>query len=92
MRVAITGASGFIGKNLTGFFEKEGHQVVKIERQVLFGNIEELSAQLKGANVIVHLSGAPILQRWTADNRERIRNSRVISGNNIFIPSSFFKL
>ena len=84
MTIAVTGAGGFIGSNLTGFFEREGHQLIKIERKLLFENIEQLTEIMEDSDVVVHLGGAPILQRWTKNNKKEIRDSRVISGRNIY--------
>ena len=32
MNIAITGASGFIGRHLTAFFTEQGHRVVPLGR------------------------------------------------------------
>lgn len=61
MRVAITGASGFIGARLVKNLVADGHSVAAID----------------AADAVVHLAGEPIAQRWTAAAKERIRSSRI---------------
>ena len=53
--VAVTGAAGFIGRNLVVRLEELGHEVHAITR----GNPrEEAEAALAGADVVFHLAGA----------------------------------
>jgi len=72
MNVAITGASGFIGRNLASRLAIEGHAVRAISTR---NRIDP--ASLAGCNSIVHLAGEPVAQRWTAAAKQRIRESRV---------------
>lgn len=37
MNIAITGASGFIGRHLTAFFTEQGHRVVPLGRPMFPG-------------------------------------------------------
>ena len=53
--VAVTGAAGFIGRNLVLRLEELGHQVRQITRA---SPAEEVRAVLSGADVIFHLAGA----------------------------------
>jgi uncharacterized protein (TIGR01777 family) len=69
MRVAITGASGFIGSRLVAELRDRGEEVLALGR----GTPPDLS----GVDGVVNLAGEPIAQRWTADAKERIRSSRV---------------
>jgi uncharacterized protein (TIGR01777 family) len=70
MIVAITGASGFIGTRLVR--RLEGHEVRTISRRA--GNAAEA---VNGADAVVNLAGEPVSQRWNADVKQRIRESRV---------------
>jgi uncharacterized protein (TIGR01777 family) len=72
MNVAITGASGFIGRAVAENLQKSGHSV----RAVSLRGVLQPDA-LAGVNAVVHLAGEPIAQRWTAAVRERIVRSRV---------------
>jgi uncharacterized protein len=72
MNVAITGASGFIGRAVANHLRSSGHEVRGVS---LRGGLE--SGALAGVNAVVHLAGEPVAQRWTAAARERILRSRV---------------
>ncbi len=82
-RVAITGASGFIGTALAGALTASGHRVIRIgrgpESDVRWdpgaGTID--AGGLAGVDAVVHLAGATVAQRWTAAARREIRESRV---------------
>jgi uncharacterized protein (TIGR01777 family) len=67
MSIAVTGASGFIGKRLMANLGSEARAVSSR------GDLRELA----GADAVVHLAGEPVSQRWTKDVREKIRSSRV---------------
>jgi len=87
MRIAITGASGFIGSQLAAFLSTGGHQVVRIGRgPVVPGKVDvtwnpdrgQLDARaLEGVDAVVHLAGASIGERWSAQHRAAILTSRV---------------
>ena len=70
--VAITGASGFIGRAVAENLRSSGH----IVRAVSLRGALKPDA-LAGVNAIVHLAGEPVAQRWTAAARDRILRSRV---------------
>jgi uncharacterized protein (TIGR01777 family) len=67
MKIAVTGASGFIGQKLTAKLGNEARAVS------LRGNLDGLA----GADAVVHLAGEPVSQRWTKEVRGKIRSSRV---------------
>lgn len=85
MKVAITGASGFIGMPLRQSLIDGGHEVLTIGRagdarpdvawDPLAGTIEK--AKLNGVDAVIHLAGANIGQRWTESAKREIRESRV---------------
>jgi uncharacterized protein (TIGR01777 family) len=85
-RVAVTGASGLIGRALAPFLTTGGHQVVPLVRrnarqgEVLwnFGQARVDADALEGLDAMVHLAGEPIGARWTEERRRRIIESRVI--------------
>jgi uncharacterized protein len=72
VRVAITGASGFVGRRLASALESAGDEVraVSIRGEIPAGSFE-------GCDAVVNLAGESIAQRWTQEVRERIRRSRV---------------
>jgi uncharacterized protein len=72
MNVAITGASGFIGRAVAENLRSSGH----IVRAVSLRDGLPPGA-LAGINAVVHLAGEPVAQRWTPAARERIMSSRM---------------
>lgn len=74
LTVAITGASGFIGSNLSALLTTAGHTVRPVHRRD--GLTFDL-APVRGSDILVHLAGEPIAQRWSADAKDRIKHSRV---------------
>lgn len=85
-RVAITGSGGLIGGALARSLEGEGHEVVRLVRgapraagEVRWdpegGTVD--TAGLEGVTAVVHLAGESLSERWTAERRRRIRESRV---------------
>jgi uncharacterized protein (TIGR01777 family) len=86
MRIAITGASGFLGDPLVRQLQQAGHTVLRIGRSGGGGAPPDVTwdaattldaAALEGVDAVVHLAGASIAQRWTDSARRAIRDSRV---------------
>jgi uncharacterized protein len=82
-RIAITGASGFIGDALVPFLSTGGHTVVSVGRgagsDVRWDPARgELDVDgLRGVDAVIHLGAATVAERWTADRKRAIRDSRV---------------
>ena len=84
MRVAITGASGLVGKALAARLTAEGHQAVALRRGAdadwdpATGWIKP--GVLDGVDAIVHLAGESIgTKRWSAKRKQELRSSRIDS-------------
>jgi uncharacterized protein len=85
--IAITGASGFVGRALTSTLEASGAplRVVPIGRSAGAGGIrwdplrgELPAAALEGVDAVVNLAGEPIgPARWSKARKQRIKGSRV---------------
>ena len=90
MRVAITGASGFIGARLVAELRDRGDGVIALSRNP-DRTRERLGVDaagpdpatgtapaqvLSGVDAVVNLAGEPIAQRWSAEVKQRIRASR----------------
>ena len=86
MRIAVTGASGLIGRALSAFLTTGGHEVVPMVRRPAGhgeiswdprrGAVE--AHKLRGMDAVVHLAADPIEPRpLTDDKRRRLRDSRV---------------
>lgn len=98
MKVAVIGATGFVGSRLVERLTTEGHQVVVFARNVdkadrlfpraNFATVEivpytplqsgEWQARLATCDGVVNLAGEPISERWTAERKQRILDSRKI--------------
>jgi uncharacterized protein len=85
-RVAITGASGFLGSSLAARMQAEGATVLRLTRgrssasntiawDPSSGHLD--TAKLEGVDAVVNLAGEPIDQRWTAARKRQIRDSRI---------------
>ncbi len=89
MKVLISGASGFLGRQLTAHFQSGGHTVLPIQRVRTPDPLPDAVAwhaasdwldlsAMDGAEVVIHLAGENIANgRWTRAKRQRILNSRV---------------
>src|SRR5436305_549477 len=72
MIVGITGVTGFVGRRIAARVQEEGHEVRGISvRDALPPDA------LRGCAAIIHLAGEPVAQRWTAEARKRIVDSRI---------------
>jgi uncharacterized protein len=87
MRIAVTGASGLVGKRLVSYLQSGGHDVLRLVRHTprsdreIFWNPStgEIDATLlEGVDAVVHLAGVSIAGgRWTKGRKAAIRDSRV---------------
>lgn len=75
--------SGYLGTLISNELITRGHQVESIPRSLLFGEISALKNFIEGADILIHLSGSPILTRWSEKNRKEIYESRVYSTKNL---------
>ncbi len=86
LRVAVTGATGLIGRQLCAFLSTGGHQVRIVTRHPRPGSSDigwnpregrlEPSA-LEGLDAVVHLAGQGIAGRWTPGHKAEVLRSRV---------------
>ena len=83
MKIRITGISGYLGKKIGEELKKRGHEVLGIDRRLIYGSLTTLSKEIEGTDVIINLAGAPILQRWTERNKILIHESRVRTTRNL---------
>lgn len=82
-RIAITGASGFLGAALVPFLTTGGHTVRTVGRGAgsdvrwdpSRGQIA--AAGLDGVDAVIHLAGSSVAERWTAATKAEILSSRV---------------
>ena len=55
MRVAITGATGFVGSHLADRLSSEGHEVVRVTARL--HNLDELAKGFSGCQAVAHCAG-----------------------------------
>lgn len=90
LKIAITGSTGLIGPALVASFLKDNHLVTQISRQSAFEDGPKTplivwdpktgvldSKALEGFDVIIHLAGANVGERWTQDYKRIILDSRI---------------
>jgi hypothetical protein len=88
LRVAITGATGLIGRALSTFLSSGGHDVIHLVRGIpqpgelkwdpLAGELD--AKALEGIDAVVHLAGENVASgRWTAARKRRIVESRTVT-------------
>ncbi len=83
MIIKISGSSGYLGTIISNELIENGHRAEGISRELLYGPVEQLANELKNADAVIHLAGAPILQRWTDENKKEIIDSRVVTAQNL---------
>lgn len=82
MRIAITGATGLIGREVVRLLRERGDEVVAVSRNPAAVGYDAMSwdaLDLSGFDAVVHLAGSPIDQRWGDEGKRRIRESRIDS-------------
>ena len=96
MKITISGASGLIGRRLMKNLTAAGHSMHVLSRHagtnlppgIKLSVWDPLKNQppaesLGDADAVIHLAGEPVAQRWTADAKRRIRESRVAGTRNL---------
>ncbi len=97
-RITVTGATGLIGPQLVRLLQERGDEVTVLTRdperaRSVLGDVQAVAwdllsepapaGALSGRDAVVHLAGAPVAQRWSAEAKQAIRDSRVIGTGNL---------
>ncbi len=98
-KILITGASGFVGNNLTRFFLTRGYSVIGVGTSKThplsssFSEFEWISAdttlegdwqtQVKKADILINLAGRNIFRYWTKNYKQAIYDSRIVTTRNL---------
>lgn len=86
MRVAVTGATGTIGRAVADALRERGDEVTPLSRSTNWSDPKAAPPPLdtlSGRDGVVHLLGEQIAQRWTDDAKREIRDSRILSTRNL---------
>jgi uncharacterized protein (TIGR01777 family) len=98
MRILITGGVGFVGRHLSKFLLRHGHEVCAIGFRATQEVIDQphfryLSAdtslpgqwqqEVRSSDAVINLTGRTIFKRWTPAYKRQIYNSRVLTTRNI---------
>jgi len=98
LRVTVTGATGLIGPRLVAALRDRGAQVTVLSRDperarrrladvdaVRWDMMSEPAPveALAGRDAVLHLAGEPVAQRWSAEAKRAIRESRVVGTRNL---------
>jgi len=75
-KVIIVGASGFVGSSLKKHFLEMNYNVIVTKRTDL-QDIMKLSSIMNGADVIINLAGANIINRWSDSYKKLLYSSRI---------------
>ncbi len=89
LTVAVTGASGLLGRSLAPFLTTGGHRVKTLVRRPSRPGTDEIfwdpargelaPESLSGVDAVVHLAGENIGEgRWTRDKKRRMLGSRIL--------------
>lgn len=99
MKVLVTGATGFIGRELLLKLNAQGHQLVVLSRNPKTARVrlpvhcevhqwdpallEPPEAALAGVDAVVNLAGESIVGRWTESRKKEIERSRLLSTHHL---------
>ncbi len=98
LRVTVSGATGLVGSRLVRALQERGEEVTVLSRSAArarerLGDVSAVewdllaepapAAALDGREAIFHLAGEPVSQRWSAEARRAIRDSRVLGTRNL---------
>ncbi|MFN0100644.1 MAG: TIGR01777 family oxidoreductase [Bryobacteraceae bacterium] len=91
MHVAISGASGFIGRRLIRVLEDGKHTVLKLTRGPAKSGQRQWDPMKEEPDLrtdppldaVVHLAGEPVSQRWNEAVKRKIRDSRILGTRNL---------
>jgi uncharacterized protein (TIGR01777 family) len=97
MKITLTGATGLIGQRLVGALKDRGDDVTVLSRNAEKATAAlgvpavawdamagpAPTEALSGRDAVVHLAGEPVAQRWNAERKQAIRDSREIGTRNL---------
>ena len=82
-KIAVTGASGFVGTQLVKMFVHGGCNVLELTRQDVVLPPDELAVRLAGCQGVINLAGAPVMRFWNKKYKQMMYESRVALTHNL---------
>ncbi len=99
MKILITGATGFIGRQVVLHLRERGHDIVALSRDLKTAPVRMPIAcplfewrgadgpppgeAFEGVDAVVHLAGENIINRWTSSRKKEIVQSRAESARQL---------
>lgn len=92
MQLALTGATGFVGRHVIRLAVRRGYEVIAFTRdpsQTVHDCIgtrpfsADTPPDLSGCDAVIHLAGENVAGLWTRKKMQRIRDSRVLGTRRI---------
>ena len=98
MKIFVTGGTGFVGRQLTRKLIEEGHTITVLSRngptnRKSVQGIDYITGDptqegpwqdsVAAHDAVINLAGASIFTRWTRSARKHIRDSRILTTNNL---------
>jgi hypothetical protein len=87
--VAVTGASGFVGREVIAALRARGARPIALSRSAGRSSEDDVETRFfdpngtpnphafAGADAVIHLAGESVSGRWTAEKKRRIADSRI---------------
>ncbi len=92
MQLALTGATGFVGRHVIRLAVRRGYEIIALTRdssRPVGDCIEtrefstDAPPDLRGCDAVIHLAGENVAGLWTRKKMQRIRDSRVLGTRQI---------
>ena len=78
MKIAMSGASGYVGQHLTRFLTGKGHEIIPLGRSFFKEeDFIQLCHAIQTSQIVINLAGAPINKRWTKAYKQELQDSRI---------------